>query len=113
MNEPEMIKEEALHIIREVDKDPSLSQRLLSKKLNLSLGKTNYLLKELVKKGILKIASFSKNPGKAKKVKYFLTKKGLEEKINLTHHFFKVKEKEYRGLKQEYDKILEENNVKR
>lgn len=112
MNDNDLIKEESLHIIREVDKNPSLSQRLLSEKLNLSLGKTNYLLKELVKKGILKIASFSKNPGKTKKVKYLLTKKGLQEKIKLTYYFLKVKEKEFERLKKEYDKIQEENNVK-
>lgn len=122
MNEHDVFKEENLHIIREVHENPSLNQRLLSKRLNISLGKTNYLLKELAKKGIIKIANFTKNPRKGKAVKYFLTKRGLQEKIDLTYHFLKVKEKEYERLKDEYDRHVtalksqdnaqEDNNVK-
>ncbi len=104
MNEHNFYKEEDLEIIKEVEKNPSLNQRLLSQKLNISLGKTNYLLKELVKKGAIKIVGFSGNPEKTKKVKYLLTKKGLQEKANLTYHFLKVKEKEYKKLKEEYEK---------
>ena len=47
-------KEETLHIIKEIEDDPALNQRLLSQKLEISLGKTNYLLRELIKKGIIK-----------------------------------------------------------
>lgn len=110
MNEHNVLKEETLHIIREVEEDPSLNQRLLSERLNISLGKTNYLLKELIKKGFIKAASFSKNPEKTRKLKYILTQKGLEEKIALTFHFLKAKEKEYNRLKTEYEKY--ENSVK-
>ena len=73
-----MLDEESLHIIKAVEDNPSLNQRILSQRLNISLGKTNYLLKELVKKGIIKKADFSANPGKASKIKYMLTKKGIE-----------------------------------
>ncbi len=104
MNEHKVYKEETLHLIRNIEENPSSNQRLLSQKLNISLGKTNYLLKELAKKGIIKIVSFSKNPGKAKKLKYVLTQKGLEEKATLTFHFLKAKEKEYKRLKAEYEK---------
>lgn len=99
-------KEETLRLIREVEENPSMNQRLLSQRLNISLGKTNYLLKELVKKGMIKIVSFSKNPEKTRKLKYMLTQKGLEEKIILTGHFLKAKEKEYRRLKTEYEKYM-------
>lgn len=105
-------KEETLHLIREVEENPSLNQRFLSQRLNISLGKTNYLLKELVKKGIIKVASFTTNPGKARKLKYILTKKGLDEKINLTFHFLKAKEKEYKRLKDEYEKHMEKIKAK-
>ena len=104
MNEHNFYKEETLHVIREIEGNPSLNQRLLSRKLNISLGKTNYLLKELVKKGAIKIVNFSKNPEKTRKVKYLLTKKGLQEKINLTYHFLKVKQREYKQLKDEFDR---------
>lgn len=101
------LKEETLDIIKEIENNPSLNQRLLSQKLNISLGKTNYLLKELVKKGMVKIASFSRNPRKARKLKYILTPKGLEEKIKLTYHFLQVKEAEYNRLKRDYEKYME------
>lgn len=104
MNEHSIYKEEILHLIRNIEENPSSNQRLLSQKLNISLGKTNYLLKELAKKGIIKIVTFSRNPGKAKKLKYVLTQKGLEEKATLTFHFLKAKEKEYKRLKAEYEK---------
>ncbi len=103
MNE-HSFKEETLHLIREVEENPALNQRLLSQRLNISLGKTNYLLKELVKKGIIKVINFSTNPEKARKLKYMLTQKGLEEKVSLTHHFLRAKEKEYIRLKEEYEK---------
>ena len=111
MNEHNEFKEETLHLIREVEGDPSLNQRLLSQRLNISLGKTNYLLKELVKKGIIKLVSFSTNPEKAKKLKYVLTPKGLEEKINLTLHFLKAKEREYKRLKEEYGRYVNSNKT--
>ena len=104
MNEQAGLKEESLHIMREVEESPHLNQRALSEKLNISLGKINYLLKELIKKGIVKVISFSTTPEKARKVKYVLTKKGLEEKALLTFYFLKAKEREYKILKEEYEK---------
>ena len=104
MNNNSFLKEEALNIIKEIEDNPSANQRLISQKLDISLGKTNYLLKELVKKGIVKMASFSRNPKKRiKKLKYILTHKGIEEKIKLTYHFLQVKEVQYNKLKKEYE----------
>ena len=104
MNGNNFLKEESLQLIKEIEDNPTSNQRLLSQKLNISLGKTNYLLKELAKKGMVKIASFSKNPKKAKKLKYILTPKGLEQKMKLTYYFLQVKEAEYSRLKKEYKK---------
>lgn len=106
MNEHKPFQEESLYILREVGENPSLNQRLLAEKLNISLGKTNYLLRELIKKGIIKIGGFSKTHDKKRRLQYLLTPKGVEEKIALTYHFLKAKEKEYRRLKEEYDNYL-------
>jgi len=107
MNNHASIKEEqTLNLIREVEGNPSANQRVLSQKLNVSLGKTNYLLRELAKKGMIKIASFSKNLKKARKIRYILTQKGLQQKIRLTYQFLQVKEAEYKRLKNEYDKYV-------
>lgn len=96
-------KEEILHIIKHVEDDPAVSQRILSNRLNISLGKTNYLLKELVKKGFIKAHDFSHNSGKLRKVNYLLTKEGLDEKLRLTYYFLKTKEYEYNIMKKEWE----------
>ncbi len=112
MNEHNLPREDTLRLIREVEENPSLNQRLLSERLKISLGKTNYLLKELAKKGLIKVVNFSKNPERAIRLRYMLTPKGLEEKISLTFHFLKAKEKEYRRLKEEYEKYVRNQEKK-
>ena len=52
--------QEYLEILRKINKDPRSSQRVLSKDLGMSLGKLNYCLNALKKKGIIKIQNFKK-----------------------------------------------------
>ena len=99
-------KEEILHIIKEIEINPEATQRILSGKLGISLGKTNYLLRELIKKGLIKAKNFTNNPEKLKKIHYLLTEKGLEEKFRLLQHFLQRKEAEYNKLKQESDLLM-------
>ena len=99
--------EEALFILRELSSDPHLTQRRLAQKIDISLGKTNYLIRELAKKGLVKIKRFSHNDHKLKRISYILTPQGLKEKTELTLHFLKRKRQEYEELKREY-KDLEE-----
>lgn len=106
MNGDDFLKEETLQLIKEIETDSQLNQRILSQRLNISLGKTNYLLRELIRKGIVKMASFSKNPKKTRKLKYVLTPKGLEQKMKLTYYFLQVKGAEYSRLKKEYETLL-------
>ncbi|HAZ10348.1 MAG TPA: MarR family EPS-associated transcriptional regulator [Candidatus Omnitrophica bacterium] len=96
-------REEILHIIRHLEDDPAATQRVLSNRLDISLGKTNYLLKELVKKGFIKVQSFSHNSGKLQKVNYLLTKEGFEERLRLTGYFLKAKEEEYNKMKKDWE----------
>ncbi|MBU0503268.1 MAG: MarR family EPS-associated transcriptional regulator [Candidatus Omnitrophica bacterium] len=98
-------QEEILFIIKEIENNPSTTQRTLSQKIGISLGKTNYLLKELIKKGFIEASNFSNNPGKLKKINYILTAKGFEHKIELMHLFLKIKEVEYNSLKQDLERI--------
>jgi len=98
-------KEETLVFLSELHSSPHLTQRDLSTKLNVSLGKTNYLIKQFIKTGMLKVRNFSENPGKIKKVKYILTKKGFKEKVRLTYYFLKRKESEYNRMKDEWERL--------
>ena len=98
--------EENLFILKELETKPNTTQRDLSSRLNISLGKTNYLLRELILRGFIKAKSFTGNPGKLKKIHYLLTEKGLEEKFRLIKHFLQIKEVEYNQLKQELEYLL-------
>ncbi|MFA5363059.1 MAG: MarR family EPS-associated transcriptional regulator [Candidatus Omnitrophota bacterium] len=98
-------QEDTLYLLSEISNSPHLTQRELSSKLKISLGKTNYLIQQLIKKGVLKADSFSRNPDKLKKISYILTKKGLQEKIDLTLFFLKVKEEEYNKIKFYWEQI--------
>jgi EPS-associated MarR family transcriptional regulator len=102
-------KEETLFIFKELEANPNTTQRDLSGRLNISLGKINYLLRELILKGFIKAKSFTDNPGKLIKIHYLLTEKGMEEKLRLIRHFLQIKEVEYNKLKQEMDYSL--NNI--
>jgi EPS-associated MarR family transcriptional regulator len=103
------LKEDILNILRMLSSQDDLTQRDLSANLEISLGKTNYLLKSLVEKNLIKAISFSRNKNKLKKVKYILTKRGIEEKINLTYHFLKKKELEYNHIRNEWEKLKEQS----
>lgn len=110
MNEHELVKEETLEIIKELDGDPTANQRALSLKLKISLGKINYLIKELVKKGFIKVENFSKNPAKAQKLYYVLTPAGIKLRVELTHKFLKKKQDEYNKLKKEWEILVNIKN---
>tara|TARA_B100000965_G_scaffold394784_1_gene407460 strand:+ start:803 stop:1114 length:312 start_codon:yes stop_codon:yes gene_type:complete len=95
--------QEYLNILRKLKKKPESSQRNLSKNLGMSLGKLNYCLNALKKKGLIKITNFKKNPKKLSYA-YILTPKGISLKTKLTINFMKKKMKEYDDLKNELDK---------
>ena len=90
-------------VLRKLDKKPNSSQRELAKDLGFSLGKLNYCLKELNKKGLIKIQNFKKNPNKLNYI-YILTPKGISAKTRLTINFMKKKMAEYDELKSELKK---------
>ncbi len=98
--------EETLFIFKELEANPNTTQRDLSIRLNISLGKTNYLLRELILRGFIKAKNFTSNPGKLRKIQYLLTEKGLAEKLRLVKHFLQVKEEEYNQLKKEMGLLL-------
>ena len=87
-------------VLRKIDKNPNATQRKLAEELGFSLGKLNYSIKELKKKGLIKIENFKKNP---KKLNYFyiLTPSGISKKTKLTVNFMKRKMQEYDELKKE------------
>ena len=93
-------EDDHFEILRKIQKKPNTSQRELASELGFSLGKLNYCLKALQKKGFVKIKNFSKNSNKINYL-YILTPKGIAEKTKLTLNFMQRMMKEYDALKKE------------
>ena len=91
-----------LNLLRKINSKPGHSQRKLADDLEFSLGKLNYCIKALKKKGFIKIENFRKNPKRINYI-YKLTPKGIAEKTQLTLNFMKRKMEEYDELKKEID----------
>lgn len=92
--------EDHFQLIRKIEKKPRASQRELAQELGFSLGKLNYCINELKKKGFIKIRNFNKSPKKLSYL-YALTPSGFEMKRNLTINFMKKKMREFDELKSE------------
>ena len=88
------------NVLREINSSSKPTQRQLASKLGFSLGKLNYCIRALNKKGLVKISNFGKNPNKLRYI-YVLTPQGISQKTRLTINFMKVKMKEYDKLKKE------------
>ena len=83
-----------------LQKSPELTQRQISEKLGVSLGKGHYVVRALVDVGFLKSVSFEKPDSKIGHM-YQLTAKGGREKARLAKRFLKYKQDEYKRLQKE------------
>jgi EPS-associated MarR family transcriptional regulator len=99
--------EEILKLLRELKSTPALTQRELSSKLGISLGKVNFLLNALIRRGFIKAQNI-KNSNNKKAYLYILTPHGLEEKAKVTYRFLKQKLSEYEQLESEIRKLRQE-----
>ena len=96
-------EQDYFEILRKIGRKPNYSQRELADKLGFSLGKLNYCLKALQKKGFVKLQNFRKQSKKISYLKYVITPAGLSERTKLTINFMKRKMKEYDELKKELE----------
>lgn len=94
-------------ILREIKKSPEVSQRELSTRLGISLGKANFLVRALIRRGLVKMENF-KTSGNKKAYLYYLTPEGVEEKTRTTYQFLKRKTREYERLSEEIRQLREE-----
>ena len=95
------------HLLKTVQSTPTRTQRELADSLGISLGKTNYCVKALTQKGLIKIERFIHSDKKTAYA-YILTPKGLEEKSKVTFRFLQRKMEEYETLQQEISELQEE-----
>ena len=83
-----------LRLMGEIDRAGIVSQRELSRRLNISLGLVNTFIKRLVNKGYFKVTTMPR-----KRLKYFLTPAGLARKSRLTVEYLKYSVDSYREIK--------------
>ena len=103
MNKKDNIEENNLKILRKLSDSNKLTQRKLAEELGFSLGKLNYCLNELKKKGLIKFSNFKNNKNKINYV-YILTPKGVAKKTKLLISFMQRKMREYDEIKKELEK---------
>ena len=96
-------KQDHFDLLRKIKERPAYTQRELASELGFSLGKLNYCLKSLKKKGHIKLKNFQNNKNKINYA-YILTPRGIAIKTKLTMNFMKRKMKEYDELAKELKK---------
>jgi len=94
-------------LLKILEDNPELTQRQISRKLGLSLGKTNYLIHALMGKGWVKLDNFRRSNNKLGYL-YLITPKGIEEKSILAKNFLERKSVQYNKLKKEIEILKSE-----
>ncbi|MCD6257673.1 MarR family EPS-associated transcriptional regulator [Candidatus Aerophobetes bacterium] len=89
--------EAVIKLLNIIYKNSELSQRELAKTVGISVGKTNYVIKALIEKGLVKTSRFLNSRNKWA-YRYILTPKGIKEKARITRDFIKRKMAEYEKL---------------
>lgn len=102
--------EHLFNTLRELSKDSTLSQRTLSQKMGLSLGRVNYIVNALIEKGYIKAVRF-KNAKSKMAYMYILTPKGATEKIMQTQSFLARKSEEFEQLRNEIEQLRNEQDI--
>ncbi len=94
-------------LLRLLSQSPSLSQRQIASRLNVSLGCANYCLRALVDRGLVKCSNFCEAEDKRRYL-YLLTPSGISEKVALTGSFLARKMQEHARLSAEIEALKSE-----
>ena len=96
-------------VLKELELNQNITQRELAKTLDISLGKTNYIINAFVDRGWVKLNNFRKSNNKIGYM-YLLTPIGILKKSALTWKFLKYKQQEFDQLKKEI--LMLKNEIK-
>lgn len=96
-----------LRVLRLLEAHPQMTQRELAEALGVSLGKTNFCIKALFEKGLIKLQNFQSNRHKLA-YSYLLTPTGIAEKGAITARFLARKMAEYEQLRVEIASLQRE-----
>lgn len=96
-----------LKLMRLLETNPGMSQRELARTLGISVGRVNYCVQALIRRGLIKAANFKNSRNKTAYM-YLLTRQGIEQKAALTLKFLQIKMREYEALRVEIDEMRRE-----
>jgi DNA-binding MarR family transcriptional regulator len=100
-----------LQFLEELERNPAISQRELSRKFNIALGVTNACIKKLARKGWVKVRGLNH-----RQIYYHLTSEGLGMKAKLTFKYLAYNVRLYTDLKNLFNRKLlemERKGIKR
>jgi len=101
------ITERELKVINEVSKNVNLTQRQISRKVGMSLGMVNIILKKLARKGYVKARQLN-----GKKIQYILTPRGFAEKARRSYLYFLRTIASVKKIKGEIQEIIQKEYEK-
>ncbi len=90
------------HILKTIEADDSVSQRMLSSQMELNVASVNFALKDLILKGFV-----TKKGRNQRRTKYYITPEGMREKTNLAYMFYSQNIPYYREVKQDLEARIE------
>ena len=99
--------ETGYQVMRLLQENPEMSQRQVARTLGISLGKVNYCVRALVRKGWVKARNFKNSHNKAAYM-YLLTPLGMQQKAQLTVRFLRLKMREYENLRDQIRELRQE-----
>ena len=105
--ESEFNQDVTYYLLRALASKSEFTQLDLSRKIGVSVGKVNYVLSDLIRKGIVKMENFKQSKSKKGYI-YLLTPDGIKEKKVITLNFIKRKMDEYERLEREIGKARQE-----
>jgi len=97
-------------LLKILSRNTAASQRQMAREMGISLGKVNFCIAELAKKGFIRINRFKDSSNKLQYL-YELTPSGLEAKAGLTASFLKRKISEFNEIKKQIRELVREAKV--
>ena len=94
-------------LLKLLAEEPQIRQRDMADKMGVSVGVVNYCLRELARKGLIKINRFKSAKDKIPYT-YALTPRGIEERSRITVNFLKSKIREYEEIKRQISLLSRE-----
>jgi DNA-binding MarR family transcriptional regulator len=87
-------------VIKEIERNDTHTQRTLAGELDVSLGRINYILAGFTKIGFIQAKKVRDHHDKIR-WRYYLTPKGVQEKVRLAHLYFDRLSKEYEMVRED------------